>query len=153
MLGWLQNLGFAASGTDAVAATVAGYDYDTRKKQKRRRVIIDGLTYFVTPAEEAALLRKFIDSIERKAEQEKPEPKATKPARQKAKAVAKQSNELQQRLDRLKVHLALLSEENAREAAHFKATIEVIERRNREARATVLRQYDDEALALILAVA
>ena len=132
--------------------TVAGYDYETRKKPKRRKVIIDGLTYFVTPQEEAALLQKFIDSIERKVEQE-PEPKATKPAQKKAKAVAKQSNDLQQRLERLKIHQALIAEESAREAAHLKAVIEAIERRNKEARAALLRQQEDEAIALILAVA
>lgn len=132
-------------------ASVAGYDYG-RKKPKRRKVIIDGLTYFVTPQEEAELLQKFIDSIERKVEQE-PEPTVTKPAKKKAKAVAKQSNELQQRLDRLKLHLALLADESAKEAAHLQATIEAIDRRNREARAAILKQYDDEAIALILAVA
>lgn len=139
------------AGKEGTTASVAGYDY-WRKKPKRRKVIIDGLTYLVTPQEEAALLQKFIDSIERKLQQE-PEPKVTKPARKKAKAVAKQSSELEQRLNRLKIHLALLAEESAREAAHIQATIEAIERRNQEARAAILRQYEDEAIALILAVA
>lgn len=137
------------------AVTVAGYDYGTRKKPKRRKVIIDGLTYFVTPQEEAALLQKFIDSIERKAETLEPKPQ-TKRAAKKLKAVANKAllpDELQQRLERLKIHQALIAEESAREAAHLKATIEAIEGRNREARAALLRRYDEEAIALILAVA
>ena len=141
---------------EGTSASVAGYDYgDTRKKPKRRKVIIDGLTYFVTPAEEAELLQKFIDSIERKAETLEPKPQ-TKRAAKKLKAVANKAllpDELQQRLERLKIHQALIADESAREAAHLKATIEAIERRNREARAALLRQYDDEAIALILAVA
>lgn len=141
----------AGEATAEVSVAVADY---TRKKQKRRKVIIDGLTYFVTPAEEAALLQKFIDSIERKAETlAKTEPKPTKRAQKKLKAVAKLPDELQQRLERLKIHQALIAEESAREAARLKATIEAIERRNREARAALLRRYDDEAIALILAVA
>lgn len=146
---------YAGISAGEAVDTAAGYYYgDTRRKPKRRKVIIDGLTYFVTPAEEAALLQKFIDSIERKAETlQKPEPKPTKRAAKKLKAVAKLPDELQQRLERLKIHQALIAEESAREAAHLKAVIAEIERRNRLVKAALLRQQDDEAIALILAVA
>lgn len=130
-LGWLLNLGFAASNTDAVAAvSVAGY-YAGKTARKKKKLIIDGKTYFVSPAEEAQIVQAHLDRLNEEKREAEKEVKTQQKLLRIAKTTAPKKTEkkpaqvvrVETKIDEIMESLRII-EMKRREAKEIKARIE-----------------------------
>lgn len=146
VLGGFGNLGsvslivtsgfYSASG----AVAVGGYDYKLRIK--RHRVIIDGKRYFLTPQEEADLLNSLIARLEREKDRiEAPKRVDAKRSRP-PKRIREEAKRIDEKIDRYKIHLALLRDRELELDSSIRARLLAIQ-----------QLEEEEALAFILALA
>lgn len=150
--------------TGAPPANTAAADsgwYEEPKKTRRRRVIIDGLTYFVTPAEEIDLINRLIESLERKLE---PKTQSKKQKKETTKQSYATEPVLEKSLSENKPDLAFKEADDSiiktlnqqdRIAANLRQQEEIIQRvaLSKKILEERLALNDSEAIALILALA
>ena len=130
---------FDVTGILGGGATGAGYDYPL--KIKRRRIILDGKQYYLTAQEEADLLNSLIARLERekdRIEAPRVEAKRSRPP----KRIREEVKRIDEKIDRYKIHLALLKDRELELDSSIRLRLRVIQ-----------QLEEEEALAFILALA
>lgn len=142
-LGWLLNLGFAGGG-ESVAVSVAGGSYSARRT--RKKLIIDGKTYNVTPAEEAQIVQAHIDRLNDEKREAEQEVKKQQKLLRIAKTTAPKKAEH-------KPAQVLRVETKIEEIMESLRIIELKRREAKEIKAQIERAIDDEeAISIIMAM-